>query len=172
MVFIIPIISKAQCTVTKDVENDGTITYSGLAQSIYRNDDLENGIQTVYLQMIVLQKEKNSSLLKFALKISNYSKGGKPEISPRVLEFTFVDGTVLQLKAIGESQSNLMEISGNTYRMNINMFQFKLNDYTTFQKTNIASIKIIDGRTNGGLISNRNGDVMLKQSNCIGEAIN
>ena len=169
---IMPTLAKAQCTVTKEVLNDGVINYTGANQPIYKNQDLEYGIQSAYLQIVVMQKEKGSDLLKFAFTITILSSGGKLEVSPSVVEFTFADGQVLKFNVINKQPSGLTTIAGNTYKTNLGTFQFKLNDYLVFQKVNLSTIKIIDNDTKEFLLNKNVTDVILKQTNCIAEAIN
>lgn len=169
---IIPITSKGQCTVTKEVQNDKTISYYGKTQSIYKNEDLENGIQSVFLQMIIMQKEKGSTLLKFMFNITEYSNGGKAPVIPRTLELTFDNGSIITLEALAENPTNLTEISGTKYKTNRSMFKFKSSEFETCMKTKLASIRVIDNETKESLSCTNNSDTMLiRETKCIAEAL-
>jgi hypothetical protein len=165
---MMPISSKAQCDVSKDIIEGAAIGYYGKHLSIYRNEDLENGIQTAYLQMMIVQKEKNSTFLKFAVVIIVGSSGSKPQISPNKVQFEFMDGSRLELNT-----NNITSEFFQGTKLYLSTFQITKDKFMVFQKETLSSIKAIDTGTNNSLAFHPdNSQAILRQSNCIAEAVN
>jgi len=162
-----PILSKAQCRISKEALDNGAQSYDGENICIYKNEDLENGIQAAYLQMIVIQKGNNSSLLQFVVHISVYSSGSKQLISPNSVQFKFADGQKLEF-----STENILTDLKKGVKVREAIFPIKMNDFKMFQATNLSAIKITDNKTNDILICIPDKDAVSKQSNCIAEAVN
>jgi hypothetical protein len=167
---IIPLTNYAQCNVSKEAQGDGSILYFGTNKSIYRNEDLENGVQSLYLQVITIQKEKNSSLLQYIFQVSCYTNGDKIEVLPITIKFTFVDETSIQLNAVGENKVGLIELSNGRFKTNTDLFTFTLNDFLSFQKKDVKSITVTD-KMNASLIANRNINTVKELINCIASSV-
>lgn len=160
---MLPALSKAQCTVTKEVLGDGVVSYDGSNISIY--EDSINGLQQAYLSWIVWKKGDNANSLKFFLHISTYTLGIKTVVVPNVVQFSFSNGRILEYKT-----QDILSNTRKGVKMSEALFPLEINDFKIFKTMGILSIKISDDTTNRIIVGHPQSDGITKQLNCLIEA--
>jgi hypothetical protein len=161
--WVLPLISEAQCKVSKESLGNNVVSYDGENIPIY--EDSSNGLQSAYVSMIVWKKGDDVNSLKFFVHVSVYTSGSKTGLSPNVVKFRFSGGQVLEYNT-DDIISSLRKGIG----MKEGLFPLGPNDIKVFQTTDLLSIKVVDNKSNSIIMGHPHNDEVQKQSNCIQEA--
>ena len=159
---IMTIQTYAQCSITK-TKLDDDIAYTASPESIYRNEDLENGLLTAYFQLVVIQNEKNKDLLINAIIMKVASSRPKSPLVPRNIIFYLEDNTMLELSASDLKTSQ--PISGIT--QNECNYSLSMEQYRKLQSNKVNRILIQDTRLNTSIVATPFKGLIEEQANCI-----
>ncbi|TQM49121.1 hypothetical protein BDE36_0814 [Arcticibacter tournemirensis] len=162
MINAISISTFAQCSITR-TEIDSDIAYVAKSESIYKNEDLENGLLTAFFQLVVVQKGDNKDLLKFACIAKVLAGRPKSPLVPRQLVFLFDDNTEISLLAEDVNLSQPM----TGINQNQCNYKFSSTVFLKFQSTKLKSITIKDNRLNEQIICQPFNGLIQEQAHCI-----
>jgi hypothetical protein len=153
----------SQCNVGNDVDEDGTRYYLHAKEQIYVNEDLENGIQTAFVQLVVIQHPTDNDLLQFVMLIDAGKRGAKKMVVPRQVQIIFTDRSKIALTAESLESPRIVEgisMQQSTFRLNADY-------YATLQSNSISEIIIIDNREGNQINCMPYKDILKEQANCI-----
>ena len=159
---IISCYSFAQCSIKTSMEDDVKI-YESSFERIYRNEDLENGIQAAYLKLLIYQNIGNKDVLNHFILINSVKSSGKILIVPRKILVKFTDESEFSLEAneIGDIQSLNNSIT------QLGFFQLNNSLFSKILNNAISSLTIIDTRTGAKIISRPYAGLIKEQADCI-----
>lgn len=154
----------SQCSV-KEVEAEGDLAYVANSESIYKNEDLENGILGAYFQLVVVENGNNKDLLKFACIIRVVSKRPKSPVVPRQVKLLFDDNTEVSLEALNVSSTQL---TAGIIQNQCN-YSFSSIEYVKFLSVKIKQIVIVDNRLNEQIVAKPYNGLIQQQAMCIAD---
>lgn len=155
--------SFSQCS-TKQSSYNGIIIYEATYESIYKNSDLENGIQAAYLRLVVYQNAEEKDNLQFYIKVNSAKSGAKTLVVPRQISIKYSDDKELRLQAEDLGQMKAQ----NGFVTQEASFKISNKILQEFQTKSVSRISITDIRTNNELIGKPSSNLIKEQANCIG----
>jgi len=156
----------AQCAVTKSVLENNLISYTTDKERVYRNEDLENGVQMVQIQMDANQKAPNETQYSFNLYVFVGSSEPKMPIAPRVILLTLSNRTTLTLKA-----NKIKTIHKEELTVNACTFELSSDDVDKITSYAILNMEILDNRLGANLKFKPYDMLILEQTTCLAKAI-
>ncbi|WP_416439910.1 hypothetical protein [Phnomibacter sp. MR] len=151
----------AQCSVKKDTYEE-LVVYNALNEKIYENEDYENGYKMLFLQSTLIIKKGEVANRKYLISILYGKSGIQPELVPRRVEFTLVDGRVIRLDAIKYDRPVLGK--SLTERC---QFEVSANELNTLKNFGIKVIIVSDTRTGIKMEVKPYVDLVKEQLNCL-----
>lgn len=152
----------AQCSIKKNDSGEENILLTTSNEKIYRNEDLENGLQAVYAQSFLAVNKSNTNQVKFEIIISYANSRYKRDIVPREVTFLFESGTVLQFTADDKDSEKIGEAD-----VEICYFRISLNKMQTIKENAIRGLSIKDNRTSNSLKINPYNKIFQEQIECL-----
>lgn len=154
---------QAQCSVTKKAIDDG-VGYETKFESIYKNEDLENGILAVHYKMNAIEIKQGSKIHAIIM-ITN--KRPKEPIVARKLQIKIQRGRTVELDADTFEVQQLM--TGTT--SNLCSFRLTPEQFRIFMTNNIESLTINDTRTSQKLYIKPYGTLVKEQAQCLNKEL-
>lgn len=159
--------SISQCTVQSSSLTDGTLIYEASYENIFKNKDLENGIQAAYLKLVVYQNGTDNNKLQFFINVNSAKKGAKALLVPRKLIVNFNDGSNINIEAEDLEQIK----SQNGFYMQASLFRINSRMFEDLQVKSITNVVVSDTRTNESFNGTPYSNLVLQQANCIASKI-
>lgn len=151
----------AQCNIsTRDI--DDWIAIDAGTESLYTNEDLENGIFSISGSISLFFNKVDKSV-QFMIIVSMASSGSKKEIPPRQLSISLSNGELISLTA--ESLSD-PQYAGNAKQV-IGSFTLPNKDYLQMKDNNVTSLTISDNRTGQSYSFSPYAGIFKEQIDCI-----
>ena len=152
----------AQCSLKTGETKAGAKWFKASSEKIHTNVDLENGLETAYAYLTVIQSSTDPDLLQFYLDVRTAATGFKRRVTPRNIKIIFKSGGSLDIRAEEIDYENLNGIATENgfFRLNAEYFlQLKNNE--------IKSITIYDHRNSNRLTCYPYRGLLQEQALCI-----
>lgn len=153
--------SFGQCSITVDEKLDKYIL-SAKGEKLYANEDLENGLKTVYGGSNLVVDKIDKDKVKFSLIIIFYTTKHQPVIVPRSIQFIFSNGSILLCQADEYEKTLVNGIKGD-----ICYFRISVSDMEIIRKNSIKTLTISDTRTGESLKMTPFNALFQEQIECI-----
>ncbi|MBX9780521.1 MAG: hypothetical protein K2X26_09250 [Chitinophagaceae bacterium] len=152
----------AQCNTTVSTEGDARISQAKYEQ-FHKNEDLENGLQALYISVIYIKKPSQTSLF---IEVVSTKSHNKELVVPRKLIFNFTDGSSLDLIADKYDKPNM---NSPLPRYSADRCSFTLNsgDKPILANKSISTITVIDTRTSASIVAKPFKGLVQEQIGCV-----
>ena len=155
--------AQAQCRVKSEAKEDGLYVQAA-KERIYRNTDLEEGLQSAYAAILVKKvKQGSMPVNRYFMLIYTAASGAKQLVTPRAVSVTFNRGTTLRLNA--DNFMTLERITG--IRQEACTFELSYQQFEVVKSSAITSIQISDTRTGDVLTAQPYNAILQEQIACI-----
>ncbi|MBK0383489.1 SH3 domain-containing protein [Pedobacter sp. SD-b] len=152
----------AQCSIEEIKDDPEKIIIITKSEGIYRNEDLENGLQAVFANGMLVVNASDRQQAKFSLIISYAKTSYKPNIIPRRVNLQFSNGGSLTYSA--ETYDSPVISGMRTERC---FFNVSLSDMNIIKNSAVSSLTITDNRTNLTLTIEPYSKIFQEQIGCI-----
>ena len=159
-------ITIAQCSLKTGVTTSGAKWFKASSEKIHSNVDLENGLETAYAYLTVVQSPIDPDLLQFYLDIRTAATGSKRRVTPRNIKIIFKTGGSLDIRAEEIDYENLKGIGTEN-----GFFRLKEDYFLQLKNNEIKSITIYDHRNSNRLICYPYRGLLQEQALCISNRI-
>jgi hypothetical protein len=160
-IFVIPQTTIGQCSVTKEDVNEAVVL-SAKSEQLYKNEDLENGLQTVYSNCMLVVDKTDKDKVKFSIIVTYFKTSHKPTIVPRSLTFAFSNGQSLTCQADEYDTPYLSGIKGERC-----FFRVSVSDMNKIKDSALKAFVISDNRTGENLRMTPFSSIFQEQIECI-----
>lgn len=155
--------AQAQCRVKSETKEDGLYVQAA-KERIYRNDDLEEGLQSAYAAILVKKvKQGTMPVNRYFLIIYTAASGAKQLVTPRVVSVAFNRGATIRLNA--DNFMTLDRITG--IRQEACTFELSYEQFEVVKSSAITSIQISDNRTGDAITAKPYNAMLQEQIACI-----
>ena len=160
--------SFGQCEVKSLMINDNYTRYSMLEQ-FYQNEDLENGMKTVYVYANAFKDVNTKKTLLNTLVITYIYSSYQPAFTAGKITINFSDGNNLILNATKKSTNTANEVPVPERMKTIEcIFELSVSDITKIIGSDISSLYISDTREGGTLdITPKYKSLLIEMFNCV-----
>lgn len=165
--------SFGQCNVRKESVSGGLFFFKNSKERIFQNEDLENGIQNVFIGMACMKGSGNllpqDHKLKFDwwIIVDSGADSKKTRVIPRRIVIQFVDGSQIDLP------SKYLENPRSIYSVTMQEGYVKI-DSDAFDKIKInevTQILISDTRENSTIICKPYRGILKEQALCLSDEV-
>jgi len=156
----------AQCSITKEIGKHST-TYIAKMETVYLNEDLENGISKYELR-VVLNKDTDYKKPLYYMLQCRYMNSGqyrlKGDCVPRSIVFQSLNGQSMSISALKEE-----DVPTNSPGVQCRLYTYEISsELEYFLKTSsLKSITFWDKRTSQGVPTVPYKDLLKEQFECI-----
>ena len=150
----------AQCNIDKSVK-DSIALISAKSENLYKNDDLENGVKSVYGYVYVYCHQGANKYHKKIAIISGAS-GDQAFVFPRSLIIVFSNSATITLKAVSD---DMLDIKGVTAVKCY--YSLSDNEWYLLKNFDITSMMIYDNRIGITLVMHPYPGILKEQAECI-----
>lgn len=161
---IFPVISQAQCSVSKDMsDTPELIMLIERNENLFENKRYEDGVQLVSARTILTAFKDDKKKMLFSMQICYTATGRMPQIVPRQVKFHFMtDAKELLVIAEKHETENLGGISVERC-----VYRLKPNEAALIKDNPIYGITLIDNRTDEKLFVSPYVSIFQEQIQCL-----
>jgi hypothetical protein len=159
---VFSITSNAQCSITKGSLDSGVKYFVAKSEKIHTNVDFENGLQSAYAHLTVIQSPNNPNSLQFFLDVKTAATGSKRKVVPSNITIKLKSGEIIDIRA----EEVDVEYVGNI-RMETGVFRLNADKYSKLVKNVLTKITIYDNRTGNQLNCYPYNGILQEQAICI-----
>jgi hypothetical protein len=158
---LISIESYSQCSVSRTSDETDFIILNK-SESIYKNEDLENGLKAVFANCKLIVNKIDKNKVKFRICIRYVKTADQPIIVPRSMSIRLKNGQSLSYEA-----STYDSRYNNGAKIEECYFNITLSDKSLLQENPIVALIIKDTRTNLSLSTNPFSSLFQEQIKCL-----
>lgn len=151
-----------QCSVSKDDSDPNMTLLLTKSEKLFMNEDLENGLKTVYVQSLLVANKIDKNKVKFSVIVTYVGTMYQPTIVPRQIVFKFTNGVSMIYSADEYDTPNLNGTQGQRC-----YFRITVPDMEKIKSNPISSFTINDTRTSQSLTTNPYAGIFQEQVQCL-----